>query len=74
LRADDIDVVFQRRPVPLIRLHVTGGLIFEITDPDLVVLGRSAIELLLPPDGKSGREAVISLVHIIWIEVVSPEE
>lgn len=74
MRSDDIDALFQRRPAPLIRLHVTGGQIFEISDPDLVVLGRSAIELILPPDGRSGREAVISLVHIIWAEVVSPAE
>ncbi len=54
------------------RLHLTGGLVFEISDPDLVVLSQSTVELLLPKQDSTPREAVISLLHIIWVEVLDP--
>jgi hypothetical protein len=34
-----------------------------------VVVTRSTVELLIP--GEKNREAVISLLHIIWAEVIS---
>jgi hypothetical protein len=45
---------------------------FEIDDPDSVVLGRSVVELLYPSDETREREAVINLLHVIWIEVLPP--
>jgi len=51
---------------------MTGGAVFEITDGDLVVIGRSTVEMLLSPSSEGEREAVISLLHIIWIEVLPP--
>jgi hypothetical protein len=50
---------------------MTGGITFEITDPDLTVLGRSSVELVLSPSNEGEQEAVINLLHIIWIEVLS---
>jgi hypothetical protein len=35
----------------------------------LAVFGRSTVEILFP--GEKSREAVISLLHIIWVEVIS---
>jgi hypothetical protein len=58
----------------LLRLHLTSGMIFEVRDPEQAVLTRSTIEILLPPDGSHFREAVISLLHITWVEVVSSED
>jgi hypothetical protein len=72
MRQEDLRRLLQRHPCPRLRLHLTNGLVFEITDPDDVVLGRSAVELLLPPSDAGDREAVISLLHIIWIEVLPP--
>ncbi len=72
MRQEDLFQLLQRRPCPRLLLHLTNGLVFEIDDPDLVVLGRSAVELLLPPGDAGEREAVISLLHIIWVEVLPP--
>jgi hypothetical protein len=55
-----------------LRLHLTNGAVFEIVDPELVYLGRFTVELLLPPVDGIDREAVINLLHIIWVEVLSP--
>jgi hypothetical protein len=74
VREEDLRVLLQRRPCPLLRLHLTTGMIFDITDPDRVVYSRSVVEILLPPEQGRGREAVISLLHIAWIEVVSPPD
>ncbi len=72
MREEDLHALLQRIPCPLLRLHTTCGMIFEIREPETVFLGRSTVELLLPPNSDQTREAVISLLHIIWVEVISP--
>jgi len=72
MRQRDLELLIQRVPCPRLRLHLTGGIVFEITDPDLVVLGSSTVELVLSPSNEGEREAVINLLHIIWIEVLPP--
>ncbi len=69
MRPEDLRLLLQRVPCPLLRLHLTDGRTFDLQDPDLVVIGPSTVELLIP--GEKNREAVISLWHIIWVEVVS---
>jgi len=72
MRQNDLEMLVNRVPCPRLRLHMTGGAVFEITDGDLVVIGRSTVEMLLSPSSEGEREAVISLLHIIWIEVLPP--
>jgi hypothetical protein len=72
MRPDDLRRLLQREPCPLLRLHLTDGTVFEINDPDLAVVGRSTVELLLPPGDSGEREAVINLLHIMWVEVLPP--
>ncbi len=74
MRADELELLFRRQPCPLLRLHLTSGMTFEIHDPDQVVVTRSTLQLLLPAEGFQEREAVISLLHIVWIEVVARPE
>jgi hypothetical protein len=69
---DDLWRLLRRDPCPRLRLHLTGGTTFEFDDPDLVVVGPSTVELLLPAGAEGEREAVINLLHIIWIEVLPP--
>ena len=74
MRPEDLRVLLKRSPPPLLRLHLTSGMMFEIADAEQVVVTRSTVELLLPRSGKQDREAVISLLHISWVEVVdSPQ-
>jgi len=72
VRQQDLELLLQRVPCPRLRLHLTNGAVFEINDPDLVFVSRSTLELLLPPTDGVHREAVINLLHIIWVEVLSP--
>ena len=71
MRQEDLEILFERRPCPLLRLHLTGGRTFDILDPDQVVVNRSTVQLLMP--GQKNHEAIVSLLHIIWVEVISVE-
>jgi hypothetical protein len=70
VRAKDLRFLLQRVPCPLLRLHLTDGRTFDIQDAEQVVVTPSTVGLLIP--GEKNREGVISLLHIIWVEVVSP--
>jgi hypothetical protein len=71
VRQDDLQFLLQRVPCPRIRLHLIGGQTFDLTDPEEVLLTRSTVEFLLP--NERGREAVVSLLHVIWAEVISSD-
>ena len=70
MRRADLELLLGREPCPQLRLHLTGGIVFDVVDPDLVVLGRSTVELLQSPSEGLEREAVINMLHIVWIEVL----
>ena len=72
MREQDLLELLQRRPRPQLRLHLSGGVVFEIGASDEVTLTRSTVKLLLPREGNQTREAVIGLLHIVWIEVIEP--
>jgi hypothetical protein len=72
MRSEALKKLLRREPCPLLRLHLSNGLTFAINDPDLVLVTSSTVELLLPPDAAGPREAVINLLHIIWVEVLTP--
>jgi hypothetical protein len=75
MRPDDIRELLRRRPLPLLRLHLTNGTVFEVRHPDMATLGRSALHLVLPAQDGVEREAVIAMLHVIWIEVlISPAQ
>lgn len=70
MRQDDLQLLIGREPFPVVRLHLTGGRTFDLPDPEEVLLTRSTVEFVIP--GEKDREAVISLLHVIWAEVISP--
>lgn len=71
MRSEVLEILLRRDPCPVLRLHLSNGTTFDIRDSELAVVTRSTVELLLPPDGDNHREAVINLLHIIWVEVLS---
>ncbi len=71
MRQEDLEMLLERSPCPLLRLHLTGGRTFDILDPEHTIVTRSTVELLMPSD--KNREAILSLLHIIWVEVISVE-
>jgi hypothetical protein len=72
MREKDLRLLLGRDPRPLLRLHLTGGHTFDLTDDELPVLSRSTVEIPLPPQDRQQREAVINLLHIVWVEVINP--
>jgi hypothetical protein len=70
MRQDDLENLLGRIPCPVLRLHLTGGRTFDIQDPEQVVVTRSTVQLLIP--NEKNHEAVINLLHITWVEVISP--
>ena len=70
MRREDLELFLQRVPCPVVRLHLTGGRTFDLTDRDDVFVTRTTVEVLIP--GEPNREAVISLLHVVWAEVISP--
>jgi hypothetical protein len=71
MRQEDLKILLKRRPCPLLRLHLTGGRTFDILDPDEAIVTRSTVEFLMPRE--KNHEAIVSLLHIIWVEVISSE-
>ena len=69
MRREDLELLLRRDPCPRLRLHMTGGEVFEIEEPDSIVFGRSTVEILLPP---GEREAILNILHIVWLEVLPP--
>jgi hypothetical protein len=51
---------------------MTGGEVFEIEDADSVFFGRSTVEILLPRSDEGEREAILNILHIVWVEVLPP--
>ena len=71
MQQEDLELLLQRQPCPLVRIHVAGGQVYEINDPDEAFVTRSTVQLLLPKANGKGREAIISLLHVVWVEVLS---
>jgi len=74
MRTEVLENLLNREPCPLLRLHLSNGLTFDIQDRELAVVTRSTVQLLLPPAASRPREAVINLLHIIWVEVLTPPD
>lgn len=70
MRPDDLRDALSQKPFRLVRLHLTSGRAFDITHPDMIIVGRSTMTLALPDDDHEARQAVIALVHVVWMEIV----
>jgi hypothetical protein len=72
MRHEDLEILLRREPCPRLRLHMTSGEVFEIEDADSVFFGRSTVEILLPRSDEGEREAILNILHIVWVEVLPP--
>jgi hypothetical protein len=73
---DDMMQTLQEQPFQPFRIHLSTGLIYEISHPDVVFVGRSVIHIGVPPAGHSGvfgRPEKVSLIHIVRLEPVASE-
>jgi hypothetical protein len=70
MRPNVLKKLLQRHPFAPLRLHLSSNVSFDIHDPELAVVTRSTVELLYPAGNSKNREAIINLLHIIWVEVL----
>jgi hypothetical protein len=72
MRPADLRSLLRKVPFLPFRLHLTNGTVFEVRHPERAVVGRSTVVLSLPPESSLEREAIIALIHIMWIETQVP--
>jgi hypothetical protein len=74
---DQIRSLLEREPFLPFRLHLTGGTVYEIRNPDLVEVRESVIELRRPDvsaPGGSAWHCTLSLRHVAWVELLAADE
>jgi hypothetical protein len=72
MRPDDVREYLKRQPFQPFRVHLSSGMLFDIRNPQMASVGRSALTIALGVEGDSQRFAVVALVHIVWLEVLVP--
>ena len=72
MRREDLLELLRQQPFMPFRLHLSDGTRFEIRHPDMAIVGRSTMAVSLTPDATGERQAIIALLHVMWIEVVVP--
>ena len=72
MRPDEVQEYLNRRPFRAFRIHLSSGAFFDIRNPQMVSLGRSALTIGLGIEGNLQRFVVIALVHIVWLEILIP--
>jgi hypothetical protein len=66
--------LLNRRPFEPIRITMSTGTIFEVRHPEMAILARSAMLIVLPDrdGGPSDRWEFLSYLHIAHVETLSP--
>jgi hypothetical protein len=72
MRANELLRYLNQRPFHPIRLHLSSGAFFDIRQPEMATVGGSILTIGLPLEGEMQRFAVVTLVHIVWLEVLLP--
>jgi hypothetical protein len=74
MRPDDIRLFLRRQPFEPFRICLLDGTSYEVRDPDLVAIGKSAMEIGFPaaqlPLAIVHREVLIALLHISRLEPI----
>jgi hypothetical protein len=68
MRPNDLHVLLRQKPFLPFRLYLSNGTVFEISHPDRALVGRSTVTISLPSEQSVERQAIIALLHIMWIE------
>lgn len=72
MRPEDLREHLERRPFQPFRIHLSTGAFFDVRNPHVTALGRSAFTIGLPLEDSRQRFATVSLVHIAWLEILLP--
>jgi hypothetical protein len=72
MRQEDLVEYLERQPFSPIRIYLSTGVFFDIRQPQMASVNRSTLTLGFPIEGESQRYVAITLVHIVWLEVLLP--
>ncbi len=76
MRLDEFKELLRRRPFQPFRLHLTGGVTFEVRHPELAILGRASVLLRVPikelPMPLAYRRVIVTLIHIVYVDFIEP--
>jgi hypothetical protein len=72
MRPDDVQHYLNQRPFHPLRVYLSTGAFFDIRQPELASTTRSTLNIGLPVEGGVQRFVTIALVHIVWMEVLTP--
>ncbi len=72
MRQEDLNEHLKRLPFQPFRIHLSTGAFFDIHQPQFAYTSRSILSLSLPIEGDKQRFLTITLIHIVWIEVLIP--
>jgi len=72
MRSGDILTFLQRQPFRPFRLTLTDGRTYDISHPELAMVGRSTVAIGIPEKDESqpvyDHLAAVSLLHILQVE------
>ena len=71
MRASDLREQLKRQPFRPFRLHLTDGTVVDVAHPELALVSHASVRISLPPALDLERDAVIDLLHIMWLEVLN---
>jgi hypothetical protein len=72
MRRDELREYLMREPFQPFRLLLSCGVFFDIRKPEMVEVTRSTLTIGMDVESDKQRFVVISLVHIVWLEVLVP--
>ena len=64
MTSDDLRELIEREPFEPIRLRLSNGDVYDIVDPNAVVVMKSRVFIALPDD----RFRLIALIHLVSVE------
>ena len=72
MRPDDIRVFLQRKPFQAFRITLTDGRSYDVTHPELLMVGRSTVVIGISapndPQPVYDTAVTVSILHILQIE------
>ena len=77
-RPIDVAEWLQRKPFEPFRIHVTGGMQYDVTHPEFVLVSPSRVMILVPWQDQPtmpyfDRTDSVALVHIVRLEKLQAE-
>ncbi|MBA4065035.1 MAG: hypothetical protein C0501_15240 [Isosphaera sp.] len=74
MRPGELNEIVRARPFVPFRLHVTGGVTYDILNPEFILVGRSLAALLVRRDPNSPIFDLPSWVNLVHITQIEPLE